>query len=357
MKKIIKWICIISCAFLIFGIALVSVGVLLGGKPSWTVNIDTGSFNTVSEENYVEKSFDLDAFSEIDSNTFSEDFQIVKGDDYKIEYRTLETKEPVVEVKNGKLNIDVPKVPQMNFAFNSVDNREYIILTVPDNEDIYDVDIDMTSGSTDIEQINIKGKIYCTSGKLTIKETKAAENLSVELTSGECEIEDSIFNEFEGKLGSGDFAASNIEATKFDYHATSGEGTLKDIKAEKMTTDITSGDLKSENIVCDNFEHTASSGMLKIDTIETTSFSSDILSGDVKVNNMTAEKVDVSASSGVSKLEIVGNQDDYGMDLQAGSGDIDFGDISVDKNLKHGEEKDKQIKVKISSGDAVITFK
>lgn len=356
MKKIIKWICIISCAFLLLGIALVVIGVKLGGKTNWTVNIQDGVFNTASDADYVTKAYDLEAFSQIETDTCSEDFKVVKGEGYKVEYCTLAQKEPKIDVKDGKLSIKVPSNEVM-FSIGTVTKDEYITVTVPDNDDVYDVNINMTSGSTDFEKINIKGSIQSTSGEVTVNETKAKEDLSVEYTSGEVNIDNSLFKNISVKSTSGNFTASNIESSVFKYEATSGSVDFSNIKTDEMFTDILSGDIDLENLECKSYKHSAKSGSLTADNIKTESFDTDIFSGDVDITNMTVDDIVSKSTSGSVEIGIVGSFDDYGFDIHATSGDIECGNIDVEKELVMGNEKEKQIKGDLSSGSITITFK
>lgn len=357
MKKIIKWICIIACAFLVLGIALVGIGVALGGKTNWSMNYNDGSFNTMSDEDLVSNAFGLDAFSAIEAGVSSVDFKMVRGDSYGIEYTVYESNVPTIDVKDGKLYVQVPKNEAVYFNVTSHKDKEYIILTVPDNDEVYDMDLEMLAGESQIERINVKGRFRCSSGELSINETKAAENLTVELPSGEFSIKDSIFEDFDVEIGSGEFNANDIETVKFKFKASSGEANLKNIKAEEVFTDITSGDINAENVECKVFDHTGLAGSLSVETLNTVTLQSDISSGDVEIKDLTADTIISESTSGSVYFEVNGKQEDYGYDLHALSGDIECGDMEVERKLVMGADKEKQITVDITSGDTEIEFK
>lgn len=355
MKRVIKWICIICGVNLILGFVLVLIGIKIGGTPKFTINLSNHSVNSAANESFVSDEFDLDSFSEIEAYTSSVDFIVEKGDGYKVEYSVRESHVPQIFVSDNKLELKVENVAEIGFMYTE-ENREYIKITVPDNHDVYTLDVESAAGDTEFNGINVKGYLKSSSGSVSVINNDAGEDISIEISSGYACLEDSFVGNLKIKATSGDYHLSNVEASNIDYESSSGLLELKDIVADKIVTDILSGEIEASNVKCDTFEHSASSGSFEGDCIAVINFSADITSGDIKVTNFTVDNLTSESSSGDVKYVINGNQDDYGFTLHATSGDISCGDLDFDRKISIDLDKDKQISVEMTSGNTEIEF-
>lgn len=359
MKKVIKWISISTVAILFVGIILLVVGFKFGGKFNWYLDFDSKgdkTFAFADSPKRVEDNFSLEEFNTIIGDTVSVDLYVVEGDEYKVEYYTYDYHEPKIEVKNDKLSIKVPH-NSVNASFNfEFDDPEYIKVTVPSDKKTYEVEIEGTSGETRFEQINVCGKIVLSSGAFKAEGSKAEGDLSVEMTSGECSVKSSEFINLNVSIASGNVNLEEIVADSLKLNETSGNLNLSGITLTEFANQGSSGELQIDSMTCDTFNHNATSGQLKINSLECKEFNSIISSGDVDAKDLKADKINSEATSGRTNFEIIGKAEDYGCNLHAVSGMIKFADSDAGNKLVSGENKDKQIKIDVTSGDIIIVF-
>lgn len=357
MNKVIKWICIGCGITAALGIVMIICGRALGGSLVWNLSSNGVHATGVGAEEIVTDAQDLEAFTIIDADSAHVDLYIEEGDSYKYEYQTYTSNEPIISVANNTLKIEVPKNNSISFSINGFTSyEEYIKITVPAGDEIYDLDVRSSSGCSQIKDVNIKGKLQLSSGELSIENSATDDNLYLELTSGDLNVIGVKAADLKVKMSSGQISFNDVEANTMDVEETSGDSSFTNVTVNDWTDRCTSGSLTCNNLTAKNYAHKASTGWLDLDSCTIDSFDCEITSGDVSITNIVTDKVNFRASSGCFDMSIDGSQNDYGYNLSTTTGSISYGNLDFEGSIKADESKDKQIKTSVTSGDVTITF-
>lgn len=356
MSKVIKWICIAAGALAALGIILIIVGSTLGGKLNWYLRVDDFAAATVDAQEMVSDAKTLDAFTAIDAQTSSIDLIVEEGDSYKVEYQTYKVHEPVIEVFDGTLEITVPQNTIQFSVGLTPTEEEYIKVTVPTDDTEYDVAIKSASGRTDIKDINIKGSVQTASGEVNINNTKTSDDLKLDISSGDVSVTDIVAGRLNVKVLSGSVNISNGEFDNVECEVASGEVYFENVTTTEWESSASSGSIHCVGLTADDVNHKGASGELVLDEGVIQSMDCDISSGDVYAEGIVIDNLNVKALSGSFEMSIEGAQSDYGYNLKSLAGDISCGNMDFEGSLIVDSEKDKQIKVDLSSGDVTITF-
>lgn len=319
MNKAIKLILIIAgiaCGLgLVFGI----VGFVFGGGKGFTVHLGDGKMTSEDSVNMVSGTVNLEEFDELELKVGSYDFDMVQGDEYKVEYYTRECSIPIITQNGKKLKLEQPTNAGLDFGlWLSNPQREYVILTVPAGEDVYELSGHISSGTSNFEDINLKGELTVSSGDTRIEGSKTGEDMFVKLSSGDLVVENCAFDGFTVKMSSGDTAFTDVTASAIDYEISSG-----DCEWERVSAPVIKGHMSS---------------------------------GELNGVEMQFDELDAEQNSGDLKLEVSGSAKDYRIDLDKSSGDVEIDGKEYDDDGIYNESGSKEIKVKVLSGDVNIEF-
>lgn len=296
MNKTVKIVLIIAVILIPVGIITAGLGVLFGGKTGWSMS--SGEGGTVVMSDIVEGSEDLDEFDTLDLKVASMDVNIIRGDSYKLSYRTEKGFEPEFSVENGTLSVTQPSKVFTFFSFDFDREGSTYTITVPEDNTGIDIEAVSSSGDIMVDRIKAYGKIITSSGDVLLNDLEGSE-LSVTTSSGE------------------------ISSDK--------------LKEKEITIVTSSGDVQ----------------MLRTETDDISGRTS---SGEIEIYDSVIKNADFKASSGDIKLELNGNKDDYSYEVSVSSGDISInGDEFDGKKYSGNEGKDNIIRVETSSGDVEIS--
>lgn len=340
MKKLLIVLSIISAGMLCLGGAFIGIGKTLGGKLSWSVGVGKDGKISENADEIIEESGELDSFDKIVYDGTVLDFWIVEGDKYSYEYKTDSHLKPEITCENSELKIIQQNTGGVEINFLSVDftSKNYIIITVPSDSKLYEVQLSETSGSITSENINLYGSVNASSGEINLSGINNDKDLSVNITSGDVTIAESTFN-------------------NFVYDCKSGNININGCVINDVDLQITSGDINVKNSFCEGFKFEASSGNLDLDNVETDSFAIEITSGNINCEKLTTGNVTFKASSGNIDIELAGKADDYNYNLSKTSGDISVEGNSFDSTyIINDSSRSKSITGKIISGDVDISF-
>ena len=340
MKKFLIILSIVAAGMLCLGGAFIGIGKMLGGTLSWSVGFGKEGKITENTGKVIEKSGDLDPFDKIVYDGTVLDFKIVEGDKYSYEYKTDEYLEPEIVCENSELKISQKNKGgvEINCVSLDLDTKNYLIITVPSDDKLYEANLSETSGSITSENINIYGSIKSSSGEIDLSGINNDKDISVGISSGDVEIKESTF-------------------ANFDYDCKSGDLSVDGCVIDDVDLEITSGDVSVANSECTDFRFSALSGNLDINEIDSDSFNVEISSGDVYCAGLTTDKVTFKATSGNIDIELKGKEDEYNYDLSKTSGDISVDGNSIDKKyIKNESDRTKSITGNITSGNVSIDF-
>lgn len=296
MNRTVKIILIIAAVLIPVGIIIAGLGIFFGGKTGWSMSAGDGG--TVVMSDAVEGSVDLKDFDSLNLKVASMDVNIMRGDSYKLTYRTEKGFEPQISEENGTLSVTQPSKVITFFSFDFDRESSTYTITVPEDNSGIKIEAVSSSGDIMIDRIKASGAV---------------------------------------KTSSGDVLLNDIEGSDLSVSTSSGEINSDKVKVKEITLSSSSGDIAMLRTQTDDINGNTSSGEIEI--------------YDSAIGNAT-----FMASSGDVKLELNGDKDDYSYDVKVSSGDININGEEVDgKSYSANEGKDKKISVKTSSGDVEIS--
>ena len=246
----------------------------------------------------VEDTINLSEFDDIKIDVSSLNTYIEPGDSYKLEYHVREEYVPQVDQDGHELEIKQPSHFGINIVGLFEDEDEYYRLIVPKDSGIFKVDVESSSGTVSVEDLQIKGKIKISSGNIKIKD---------------------------------------IEGDELKLYASSGNISLENVNIEDLKLDISSGGIKAENCITDKLD-------------------AEMTSGNMNLEGIKFNKADFDMTSGNLKAVVSGKEEDYSYNLEATSGNLKVGDKRYGDKYKSGNDKDHMITVDMTSGNCNITF-
>jgi len=337
MNKVLKWIALSALGILVVGIGVLMAGKCLGGSLSFAYNLSNREFLTDQDRKIVEKTIETDEFDDIIIDLSSTDVSIELGDKNEVYYKTVEYLEPTINCENGKLSIiNNEENTTYFFSFYIPKESNIVNITVKENS-LKNLDIDKSSGSLTIKDIDIKGNIGSSSGDIEIDNCQNGDELDVKISSGKFSLKDSSFSKLNKKQSSGDTKLENVKISEFINESTSGSSKIDNCEFEKFDSNATSGSIDIQD---------SSLGDIKVKNT----------SGRLNVNNSKVENAQLSITSGDLDMDIVGEQNDYNYDIKAISGNIYLEGNEIEDGFYHNNDSDKNIKIKTTSGNVNIEF-
>lgn len=206
------------------------------------------------------KDFDASEIENFDFNITRETLWIQQVDEkkYTVELYCPQEWKPSVKAANGTLQIESKK----GIAF--VNAKEWkIIVKVPRNEELDNIDITHTSGGNHLEGIKFdKIDMNCTSGSTHLNNC-SGKKAEINSNSGSIHFADSDFELLEINSTSGSTHMDDSSAKRLNVQSTSGSLKIKG-KYEAFSLHSTSGSVRMDNDVSpsDDCEIRAVSGSI-----------------------------------------------------------------------------------------------
>ena len=295
MKKAVKIILIIAACMIPIGIIAVVLGIRFGGQAGWSLNMSDGSLSFASD--VVSGTENLEAFDAIDLQVSTADVNIVRGDKYKIEYKTRKGKEPEITQEGGKLSVKQPSMGfvMFNFGFNN-DENTYTI-TVPEGSSEIELNAKASTGDLMLDRIKVSGRIDASTSDVMLNDIEG-EDLAVSVSSGD------------------------IDGDKVKVKKIRLEGSTSDIEVLRMESD-------------DAYCHAST--------------------GDIDINDSAISNLRCETSTGDVTVQLNGKSDDYSYDFKVSTGDIVLNGQEYEKSYTKDNGSDKKIDVKTSTGDINVS--
>lgn len=296
MSKVLKIILIILACLIPVGIIIFALGVFMGGKAGWSLELGKGGRAFSSE--ISEEAQDLDEFDYLEVDVSSVDVYIMQGDSFKIGYKTRAGHEPEISREGRNLTVRQPSKGFVIFDFGFSQDLDVYTITVPEGKSIK-VLARSSSGDIEIDSLNVYASIDTSSG-------------------------DILFNDTEGE---------RLEAT-----TSSGEIEGDKVKNKNCVFTTSSGDIGMLRMFSDELQCRASSG-------------------DIGINNSEISRISCATSSGEVEMDLQGQSEDYSWDIRTSSGDIVVNGVEHKKEYTSGGSTVKSISAETSSGDIDVTMK
>ena len=233
----------------------------------------------------------LDGFSEMKVEVGTVDFNVVIGEDYKIEVDVKTNVDLSYDIRGEKLYIKQKNIEQYrrNNGFRSNLNDGTITVMIPQDAKLEEVILNLGVGEGHLEGITV--------------------------------------NELEISNGVGSMNINNVVAN--NAHITGGVGDIKveDFKVKGVVFDSGVGDLNVTSLVSDRLE--ANMGV-----------------GDVSIQGDIQGDIEIGGGLGSLRLELVGQEKDYNYFISRGGGHITInemnqfglGDVKVNNNSQYNIE-------------------
>ncbi len=198
MNKVLGRMALIALMSLLLGGIFLFVGIRLGGTTDFTYGPGEGGIGfhmndeVVIKGKLVEKNLSLEDFDAIEVQVSSENVTIRRGDKNELHYILMENAVPeTMEVRNGKLSIirkgEIDGLMNLNTAFPEDTGIEITV----DDDTLETLDLQLTSGSIDLETIDADDlRLKTTSGNVLMKPVgvEGDYNYQINVTSGKIKI-------------------------------------------------------------------------------------------------------------------------------------------------------------------------
>ncbi len=257
MKKMTKFLLIVSIICIVLGGVIMGVGLFCGGKAVVGWDKNKHRFVELGEQDYVtlEKTR-IDDFKNIDIDLDNESVYLIPDDDFYIEYSVYlyDKDETLHSVNNDTLKVKMQKdVFVFNFGidFNG-DKDTYVKIYYPKDTDFESININLDMGNLEVKGCNSD---YFTAdldmGSLEVKDCKF-NDASVYLDMGSLDFDDVSLGKLDAELdmGSADLSLIKDKKKSYGYDLEVDMGSIEINDKEKKNTYRSDGD-NVISIYCD----------------------------------------------------------------------------------------------------------
>lgn len=306
MKFKKKKLLYISIPSIILGVLLLGIGLLLGGRPNYTLT--SKGIKTNANRN-VEK-LPLQSIHEFHSIQFEYltsicDLNIIEGDDFQMEYAFEdEGSKPSIQITDGVLKISFDKTIKKSINFMTLDFQpplSYINIYVPNGTVLEHVLIHNQTGDVQMQNLHVK-------------------QLSAEIPYG-------------------DMYLSNMEIGASTLSSTSGKIDVKQTTIDTLQVNNPYGVFTSNDLVALDLAATSDHGDLLFSNLDT------------KQLNI------VSLYDSTIKVGLVGDEEDYSYKISAEYGDISVNKKNYEKNYTNLLEDENHRSITINGHSSSIVLK
>lgn len=269
------------------------------------------SENKVCENTALELYKDItpDAFDSIDIEVSSLDVIIRNGDNFSVYVKCKENK-PIIEKKDNTLVVrdrHKPKVFSFNFNFNIFNReKEFVEITIPRGKKLLDVRGDTDMGKLSVfalsaDRLNFDANL----GALEIVGVTAYD-AKISADMGHVSVRDCEFRSMKIDNDTGAVNADAINAEFAEISTDTGYISLENIRSREVRVDSDTGYIKLKKARVERVIAKTDTGLIKFDRVD-------------------ADYIDATSDTGSVGAKLVGNKDDYSLDLKN-----DLGVIVVD---------------------------
>lgn len=304
-----------SCVLLVLGVAIMTFGFMKGpsGYIYYMNGIKTG--NSLKETNISEKT---EPFNEIQIDSIYQNIEIKSGEDYSV---SINSKTPYITpkfvVENGVLTVDyLSKNTDSKISVNITPNtyEQVIIITVPENVKISSLKINFDKENSyniapNQNFLGVHVSNYVELKNISI-ENLEYQYIPSELKINECNIDNLTLNECKDanidNTSIGTFIYNHINTLKFDN--CKAENIVAQENSDNSLGNIyfVNAEIKKANINCEHFS-AKDSNFVNL----TYNASMNAEFDKCKFENVNGVSADETTMS------VVGNIDDYSLDLKA----------------------------------------
>ncbi len=301
MRSIMKKIMRISLIILVAGIVLVVLGIILGGKPSFSIDLKKHKIYTnldaVSEETVI-----TGEFKNIDVKADTEDVEIIltEEESYKVEYRVM-GREPKIKEENGTLTIR-----EASQGFGVIDFGMH--LNFP--------------------------KTYI---KIYVPVSAMLEEVTISTDTGDIQLNTLQASYIKLKSDTGNISANHIETSTLAMTTDTGNIAVDDGKVEEGSTDSDTGNIRMKDI-----------------SIESLSIETD--TGNIKMEKADIAQLEAKSDTGNVTCEVEGKEKEYGMKLKTDVGKIKVNGTSQGSRHEAEGNGRRNLNITTDTGNITVSF-
>lgn len=352
MKNILKKLTKISLIILPIGVLLLIIGLCSGGKFNYAIDMNNKKMYVAEEGEHtsVSKTLEVDAFNELEMDIDVAEVEIKQGDDYCVSYNLEKWSVPTVEVKDQKLTVSNAdkQTTHIGFQFDIFgfhigphvwdDEGNKITITVPEDVELNDLKLIVSSGNISIEKIQIADySIEAESGEVILSNT--------ELGKG------SIF----AKYGNVEF--KQIEGKKCLLNMESGSGAFEDVKLEQLDLNAEYGNVEFDKTEILTLMIENSSGEVRLNQFKGDTMDIVAEYGNISIDETTAANLKLVCESGETNVKLIGNLEDYNLDIEVESGDLEINGEEQGEKVNRETGKSKSVTIANEYGNVDLEIR
>lgn len=339
MSKVLKRVLLGCVCCLAVGSLLVIVGRAAGGTMNYAIGKDFEVYIDNDSQSYTNETMELEEFNNLTVDVETCDVEIRQGESYQLSYRLRERNIPDIEVKDGRLT--VIKKPEKKHGFGGsfiwysnmfdVSKRAIITITVPEEHNLSELNVDCEFGNIEIDNIVAKScEIKSESGSVTV--------IGLEAETGE------IVSEY------GNITLADCSGKSCTVKGESGNGSFENLTFDEMNVEMEYGNIKINNDKIDMLTLKAESGNVVANNLTAKQFEGTAEYGNMNIDRSVIDQVKLNCESGNVKANLIGSIEDYDLDLYS-----DVGNIKVNGEKQRNKAtitgKEKQINIQNEYGD------
>ncbi|MGD9605011.1 MAG: DUF4097 family beta strand repeat-containing protein [Bacilli bacterium] len=124
----------------------------------------------------------------------------------------------------------------------------------------------------------------------------------------------------------------------------------------KLTAQTATGSVNLDTIQAQEIKASTSTGKIKMNVVSAPTISGTSSTGTIDLNDITSDDVTSSTSTGSVYIDLLGEEDDYRVDVSVSTGDITYQGLKIASQVLNPQGT-KNITAKTSTGNIVIVFK
>lgn len=285
-----------------------------------------------------------DAFDSIDIDLSSLDVIIRTGDEFGV-YLNCKENEPIIERVNNCLIIKDRRkgsFVKFNFNFNMFNKgKEFVEITIPRNKEL-----------TEINSITEMGKLSLFA--------ITADLLNLEADMGALELVGVSAANSRIEADMGHISVKNGKFERLDISNDTGAVNIAGLEAGYARVSTDTGYISLENAKIGNSELFSDTGYIKVTNGEIAKLSADTDTGLIKLNRVDAGYIDANSDTGSINVKLMGNKEDYSLDLSNDLGviivDGKNGGNSIFNNSYREISGDRRVRLSVDTGKINVDF-
>lgn len=346
MKKSFKKALTVLSVIMVVGVFCVVAGVAMGGSISYQISLPNKAVNVTKD--YISNTVELDGFESVSVYESNTNVCVKYGETYSVTYKYRAVDAPHIEVENGQLFINVERSFESRanvfldetltfFDFGN-DAANELVITVPDDADIYEVNIFVDYGnvySTDISAHSMQ--LYANCGNVSVNGGKFEGGVYCDAQNGNVTVKNLTCSSFVGVPYNSNMVVNSLDTGKLDI------------------VEAYCANIELENCSVSDFEMVIDSGNLTVDNLICNTFNIDSKYSNADVIGLKTKKLCIEDEYGNMDFELVGEKEKYGLNLIPISSNVEINGEEQPKTVIN-TDSEYLIKANSSYGNIYIDF-